>query len=516
MSIKEKLFYGENISNLNLRVTFYARVSTESDEQLNSLDSQIIYYENYIKENKKWTYIPGYIDEGISGSSVKKRKEFLKMIEDAKKGLFDLIITKEVSRFSRNLSDSIKYTQMLLQHNVGVYFQTNGINTFDPNSEFILNMMASLAQEEVKRLSLRVKWGHKNAIKKGRILGSNNITGYNKENSILTINEEEAHKIRRIFLLYASGKYGLNKLGQELYQEGITNTSNNQYDKETLKRIIQNPKYKGYYRGHTTEVIDYRLKKRKIIPKEEQLIYKDKNIPEIVPIELWEKANNILKERSKLKNNKNKKISTYPYTNKLICKKHNSPYYRKIIRNNTITYACNHYIKNGLSACNSPIIKEEDLNNIVRIIINKMIGSYKTKIKEELLRIYLNQSKDENKLKELVYKKEKLLDLYISNNISKEEFSIRNDSYNKMIKEINNYKTSAIPKIEECIINNLHFKDLTQYIYILIDKVLISSKDNNRNKINLKIYLNLKCNLNSFQYISKNKSFYIELFPVEK
>ena len=88
MSIKEKLFYGENISNLNLRVTFYARVSTESDEQLNSLDSQIIYYENYIKENVRWTYIPGYIDEGISGSSVKKRKEFLKMIEDAKSGLF--------------------------------------------------------------------------------------------------------------------------------------------------------------------------------------------------------------------------------------------------------------------------------------------------------------------------------------------------------------------------------------------------------------------------------------------
>lgn len=514
MSIKEKLFYGENISNLNLRVTFYARVSTESDEQLNSLDSQIIYYENYIKENVRWTYIPGYIDEGISGSSVKKRKEFLKMIEDAKSGLFDLIITKEVSRFSRNLSDSIKYTQMLLQHNVGVYFQTNGINTFDPNSEFILNMMASLAQEEVKRLSLRVKWGHKNAIKKGRILGSNNITGYNKENSILTINEEEANKIRKIFLLYATGKYGLNKLGIKLYKEGITNSNNNQYDKETLKRIITNPKYKGYYRGHTTEVIDYRLKKRKIIPKEEQLIYKDKNIPEIIPTELWEKANNILNERSKEK--RTKIVSTHPYINKLICKKHNSPYYRKIVRNKAITYACNHYIKNGLSACNSPIIKEEDLNNIIKIIINKIICSSKKKIKEELLTIYLNKSKDENKLKELSSKKEKLLDLYISNNISKEEFILKNDSYNKMIKEVNDYKRNSIPKIEECIINNLYFKELTQYISILINRIIISSKDNNRNNINLEIYLNLKCNLDSFKYISKNKSFYIELFPAEK
>ena len=220
MLLKENMYYGENINTLPLRVTFYARVSTDSDEQLNSLDNQINYFENYIKENKNWTYIKGYIDEGISGSTVRGRKEFLRMIEDAKNNSFDLIITKEVSRFSRNLSDSIKYTQLLLEYNVGVFFQTNGINTFDPNSEFILNMMASLAQEEVKRLSQRVKWGHKNAIKRGRILGSNNITGYNKENSTLTVNEEEALKVRKIFTMYATNKYGLNKLGEELYKIG--------------------------------------------------------------------------------------------------------------------------------------------------------------------------------------------------------------------------------------------------------------------------------------------------------
>ena len=134
------------------------------------------------------------------------------MINDAKEDKFDLIITKEVSRFSRNLSDSIKYTQILMQNDVGVYFQTNGINTYDPNSEFILNMMGSVAQEEVKRLSSRVKWGHKEAIKKGRVLGSNNIIGYTKNNATLVIEPNEADKIREIFKLYATGKYGFTKL----------------------------------------------------------------------------------------------------------------------------------------------------------------------------------------------------------------------------------------------------------------------------------------------------------------
>ena len=155
--VREAILQGKTISNLPLRVTFYARVFTESDEQLNSLENQVSYFKEFITSNPNWIYVDGYIDEGISGSSVKKRKHFLRMIEDAKIGYFDLIVTKEVSRFSRNLSDSIKYTQELMANDVGVYFQLNGINTYDPNSEFILNMMESVAQEEVKRLSSCVK-----------------------------------------------------------------------------------------------------------------------------------------------------------------------------------------------------------------------------------------------------------------------------------------------------------------------------------------------------------------------
>ena len=119
----------KSIYDVPLRVTYYARVSSDSDEQLNSLDNQISYYENFIKKNKSWTYVPGYVDEGLSGISTKKRKHFNEMIEDAKEGMFDLIITKEISRFARNTLDSLQYTRDLLSCGVGVFFQNDNINT---------------------------------------------------------------------------------------------------------------------------------------------------------------------------------------------------------------------------------------------------------------------------------------------------------------------------------------------------------------------------------------------------
>lgn len=262
--IKKLINSGVNIRDIPLRVTYYARVSTDNSLQLNSLDNQINYYENLIKNNQKWIFHPGYIDEGISGSSVKNRHNFLRMIRDAKLGLFDLIITKEVSRFSRSLLDSIKYTQELNRYNVGIFFETNGINTFDSNSEFLLNMMGSVAQEEVKRLSSRIKWGQINAIKQGHILGSK-ITGFYKEKNKLIINPNETKLIKTIFSLYASGKYGLTTLSIKLASLGYLNSKGNLYDKNTLKGIITNPKYKGYYCGHKTEIIDYKTKKESML-----------------------------------------------------------------------------------------------------------------------------------------------------------------------------------------------------------------------------------------------------------
>ena len=168
----------KSIYDIPLRVTYYARVSSESDEQLNSLDNQISYYESFIKKNAQWTYVPGYVDEGLSGISTKKRKHFNEMIADAKDGQFDLIITKEISRFARNTVDSLQFTRDLLGWGVGVFFQNDNINTLDEDAELRLTIMSSIAQDELRKLSSRVKFGHQQAIKSSVVLGNSRIFGY--------------------------------------------------------------------------------------------------------------------------------------------------------------------------------------------------------------------------------------------------------------------------------------------------------------------------------------------------
>ena len=155
----------KTIYDIKLRVTFYARVSSEKDEQLNSLDNQISYYRDFIKNNPNWEYVEGYIDEGISGMSTLKRENFHNMVKDAKDGKFDLVITKEITRFARNTLDSIQYTRDLLSYGVGVYFQNDNINTFDEDSELRLTIMSGIAQDELRKLSSRIKFGHQEAIK---------------------------------------------------------------------------------------------------------------------------------------------------------------------------------------------------------------------------------------------------------------------------------------------------------------------------------------------------------------
>ena len=171
LQLRSELRSGRTIFDLPLRVTFYARVSTDKDEQLNSLENQVQYYTELIQSRPSWTFIPGYIDEGLSGTTTKRRDSFLRMIRDAKAGRFDFIITKEISRFSRSTLDSIQYTQELLDHGVGVLFQNDNINTLDTDSEFRLVVMAGVAQDEVRKLSERLKFGFRQAIKNGRVLG---------------------------------------------------------------------------------------------------------------------------------------------------------------------------------------------------------------------------------------------------------------------------------------------------------------------------------------------------------
>lgn len=161
-----------SIFDIELTVSYYARVSTDREEQKNSIENQERHFEDMIHANKKWRFHKGYVDDGISGIHAEKRENFQQMLKDAKDQKFDLLITKEISRFARNTLDSIQYTRELLSYGVCVWFQNDNINTADEDSELRLTIMACIAQDEIRKLSSRVKFGHAQSIKKGVVLGT--------------------------------------------------------------------------------------------------------------------------------------------------------------------------------------------------------------------------------------------------------------------------------------------------------------------------------------------------------
>ena len=368
-----------SIYDIPLRVTFYARVSSESDEQLNSLGNQIKYYEDLIGRNAHWTYVAGYIDEGLSAATTKNRENFHRMVEDGEAGLFDLVITKEITRFARNTLDSIQYTRRLLAAGVGVFFQNDNINTLDEDSELRLTIMSGIAQDELRKLSSRVKFGHQQAIKKSVVLGNSRIFGYRKDGGRLVIDEDEAPMVRELFERYATGEYSMKQLETLFWERGYRNHNGKKIAHTTMSGVIANPKYKGYYVGNKVKVIDLFTKKQKFLPPEEWVIFKDETgeiVPAIVDETLWDQANTVLKKRSEdVKNRQGICNHANLLTGKLYCTHCGAAYYRRDSvdrsgRKNS-KWVCSGKIKNGADSCPSFAVYEEELKPILYEVLRE-------------------------------------------------------------------------------------------------------------------------------------------------
>ena len=361
------------IYDLPLHVTFYARVSSESDEQLNSLGNQIQYYESLIRKNPNWTYVEGYIDEGLSAATTKRRENFHRMIEDGQSGLFDLIITKEITRFARNTLDSIQYTRKLLSAGVGVFFQNDNINTLDEDSELRLTIMSGIAQDELRKLSSRVKFGHQQAIKNNVVLGNSRIFGYIKDGGRLVIDQSEAPMVQELFELYATGEYSMKQIETKFWEKGYRNHNGKKIAHTTMSGMISNPKYKGYYVGNKVKVIDLFTKKQKFLPPEEWVMFKDETgeiVPSIVSEELWDRANAVLKKRSEdVKGRQGICNHANLLTGKLYCTHCGAAYYRRdsVDRQGTKNskWVCSGKIKNGADSCPSFPIYENELKPLL-------------------------------------------------------------------------------------------------------------------------------------------------------
>jgi len=512
---------GKTLSDMPLRVVYYARVSTDKDEQLNSLGNQKSYYEDFINDNENWQLVGSYIDEGLSGITTTKRENFHKMITDAKANKFDFVITKEISRFARNTLDSIQYTRELLKHGVAVWFQQDSINTIDDDSEMRLAIMSSLAQEESRRLSSRIRFGHAQAIKKGTVMGNSRIYGYDKADGKLVINEKEAEMVRLVFELYATGDYSTPKIEKILNEKGYRNFSGGHISRNVLRKIITNPKYKGYYCGNKVKIVDMFTKKQKFLDESEWEMYRDhEKVPPIVTEDLWERANDIFVARStQVKERRTSYKTSNLFTGKIICAEHGAPFYmksRKVrMEESNPTWVCSHRIKNGKDSCDTYGIKENEITEILLDVLSDLSSNFDTIVDKYLM--FLESVNDgatvqqqakalESEISKINARKDKLIDLAVEGRLSNLEFEKRNNVCNKELDDKERELKTLISQQQNQENHSTKItrfkKELRQYfdsdtqsltsgvVNALVDKVYVTTSDETKNAMQLKICLN--------------------------
>lgn len=522
-----------SIYSIPMRVVHYDRVSSDDERQLVSLGNQNLFNEEMIKNNPNWTYCGKYVDEGISGITVRKREDFQRLIEDAKLGKFDFVITKEISRFARNILDSIKYTRELLSYGVCVFFQNDNINTLDEDAEFRLSIMASVAQEESRKLSSRVKYGHSVSIKNGVILG-HDIYGYvKKDKKTLEYDEHYKPMIEFIFEKYANEELSTNKICDALYEKGYRSFKGGKISSTVIKHIIKNPKYKGYYCGKKVQIVDMFTKKQKFLDNTEWILYKDyEHIPPIVSEELWDKANEVYEKRGDIVKNRYTSLSgglQNNFTRKIFCYDCGCPYWLKSkkprskkIKGINPIWMCRDK-KDGSKCKSIPIYERELIPIIIDLIkntaftkdlVDEYIELYKSVVDEKGNKEELERLKAE--IVRINLKKDKILDYNLDGKISDAEYTKRNDDFNiqlkekeKRIAEIENI--SSYDKIEEDIkhimrvfesMKNIDFTEINyKMIDELFDRIIVKTIDDK----NAELYFVLKNgDIFSSNYPAKN------------
>lgn len=420
-------------------VAAYCRVSTEREDQANSFESQQRYFHEYISRTDGWQLYKIYAEEGLSGTSTKKRKAFNRMIEDAKEGKFNMIVTKEISRFARNTLDSIYYTRELKRHGVGVFFLNDNINTLDPDAELRLTILSSIAQEESRRTSERVKWGQKRRMEQGVVFGSS-MLGYDVKNGQIYRNEEGAKVVSRIyhkFLLEGKGTY---VIANELREEGILPMKAKRWSSSVILRILRNEKYCGDLIQKKTYTPDYLTHEKRYNYGEEEYVIVTNHHAPIVTREMFNEVQVILDSRASKMACKERESTRYAFSGKIVCGSCGKCFIaRSRVRKDESLYLvwrCYHSGVKGDTVdvnidneeCPSCCIKNEDLVEMIKKIsiqlpINKeeFINYIMDQIKGCISRVE-GRNEIEDKLMEIKEERKRLLRAYRKNYITEDEF----------------------------------------------------------------------------------------------
>lgn len=368
-----------------LRVAAYCRVSTKQEEQLNSYEVQKRVYTEKINSNPKWKLVGIFADKGITGTSTKKREEFNKLMRLCKQGKVDMIITKSIARFARNTVDCLKYTRMLKELGVDVYFEEQGIHSTQPGAEFYITIYGSIAQSESENISANVRWGKAQSAKEGNVsFQYKRFLGYRKgADGKPEIDPEQAVVVRRIYERFLSGD-SLAKISTELNEDGISTPSGDgRWQPGTVESILKNEKYKGDAIINKTYIVDCISKKVKVNNGERPKYYVENNHPAIIDSATFGRVQEELARRSGkrkvkqvgTKTEQGKYSSKYALTELLVCGECGTPYRRVTWTaggKKKIVWRCINRLDYGKKYChNSPSVEESVLHEaIMSAILN--------------------------------------------------------------------------------------------------------------------------------------------------
>lgn len=444
-----------------LRVAAYARVSTDKDDQINSLTNQRAYFESCIKSHEDWEFAGVYYDEGVTGTQTKKRAGFNRMIDECRAGNIDLVLTKEVSRFARNTVDTLNYTRMLKEYGVGVLFINDNIDTRENDGEFRLSIMASVAQEESRKTSERVKWGQRRAMENGVVFGNNSIFGFDIKNGTLAVNDAQAEVVRLIFHKYINEGKGTHVIARELYEAHIKppRNTNGFWSSTEILRILRNEKYVGDLLQRKYITTDYLTHKK--IPNDGEKIFIQNHHEPIIDRDMWEKTQEELERRSTGTAAKGKYSNRCWCSGKIICSDCGSRFVIRRSRKKSgeyITWACHARAAHGnrktdcngnTAGCNMRMINNKSLLECMRFVTER-IGMDIDGITEEIMKEItvgidaLTERDGENSLdgarrlvKETEDKKLRMLDSYFSGKINEKEMQKLRQIYDDELERLN-------------------------------------------------------------------------------
>ena len=433
-----------------MNIAAYCRVSTDKEDQLNSLETQKYFFLEYTKRTGD-NLIKLYADEGISGTKIKNRKEFQRMLADAEKGLFDMVVVKDISRFARNTVDLLQSVRKLKSLGIETQFLTANMTSMG-NSEFVLTIFGALAQEESANTSKRIKFGKKMNAEKGRV--PNIVYGYDKtigDYFNLSINEEEAKVIRKMFTWYTEEGYGGAKIANMLNNRGIKTKRGNNWSQNSVCRILTNEIYTGKIINGKEEVADFLTGQRKEKDESEWLVTIRPEL-RIIDDETFDKAQEILKGRhDSFKLTHERQSNKHLFSTLIKCKDCGWSFRRTVrqYKNTYVRWVCSGRNGRGADSCpNAITVDEEELIQVLQEYFQDVLSKKKKVIDHvigEFQRVY--KAKDENieyekelnaELNKLRKSREKYMDMYTDDLISREELNEKIGGMRKEIERLEN------------------------------------------------------------------------------